>query len=278
MIGPQRSGKASEFMKQSDQFGWITKRFVWLVVFTLSTVGPTIGALIYSFFDQSIRNFSDRMTGGPDLFHQIVLSEEQYNALSLEWRQTLAEVALRPEDEAANTKRIVQTLALTDLELIGRLAPFLVGRYIARDERLLSEHPIPGVAYVDMRRLEEVGIVDDTNFGMRFTLESKGDAPSKVALHGTTLSIVATGPAKDIESKIELTRLTVPGAELLKSLRVPSNVEYFEWIAENLERDGWAVDLVALGTPPGHETSRRTSQALINRSSISNWDKALGLE
>ena len=267
--------KSTDLVREDVDKQWITKRFVIWAVFWVSIGGPAIGAIVFTFFDQSMRNIVDTWMSGPELFQHIGLNEEQYKALPLEWRQTLAEVILRPEGEAMDAKRVVDTATAKDLELIARLAPFLVGQHIARDERLLSEHPIPGVSYVDMRRLEEIGIVDDVNSGMYFTLKSNGDNPSTVRLLGTTMLIEAKGEAENIESRLELTRLTVAGETLLGGLRVPSNLAYFEWIAKLLEKDGWVVRLVVVGTDSGQDITKRTTQGIVNRDSIANWETDL---
>ena len=258
-------------VREDGDWQWITKRFVLWAVFWVSIVAPAIGAAAFTFFDQSVRNIVDTWMSGPDLFQHIALNEEQYKALPLEWRQTLAEIILRPEGEALDAKRVVATATAADLELIGRLAPFLIGQHIARDESLLSEHPIPGVSYEDMRRLEEIGIVDDVNFGMFFPLKSKGNNPNTIQLSGSTILIIAKGPTKDIESRLELTRLTVAGDTLLRGLRVPSNVAYFEWVAKRLEKAGWVVQLVAAGTDSDQNITNKTTQGVINRHSIANW-------
>ncbi len=222
-------------------------------------------------FDQIGRNIVNNWMSGPELFRYIALNEDQYRALPLEWRQTVAEIMLRPEGEALDAKQVVEKTTVEDLELIGRVAPFVVGQYIARDEQLQSEHPIPGVGYEDMRRLEELGIVDDVNFGMYFTLTSKGGDPNTVRLLGTTILIEAKGGAHDIQSRLELTRLTVAGNALMSGLRVPSNVAYFEWIANRMELDGWIVRLIAIGTNSGDDITERTLQGEVNRGSIANW-------
>ena len=250
---------------------WFTKRFVIWAVFWVSIGGPAIGAAIFAFFDQAVRNTVDTWMRGSDLFEHIALSEDQYNALPIEWRQTLAEIVLPPEAEALDAKSVVETATPEDLELIGRLAPFLVRRHIARDERLLSEHPIPGVSYEDMRRLEEMGIVDDVNSGMYFPLKSELNNPSTVLLPGTTMLIEAKGESRKIDSRLELTRLTVAGYRLLKGLRVPSNAAYFEWIAKRLEKDGWVVRLIAVGTHFDGDITRRTAHGVVDRDSIADW-------
>ena len=113
-----------------------------------------------------------------------------------------------------------------------------------------------------MRRLEEMGIVDDVNAGMFYPLKSKRDSPSTMRLPGTTMLIEAKGGSGEINSRLELTRLTVAGKTLLRSLRVPSNVAYFEWIAKRLEKDGWSVRLIAVGTDSG---------GVLSRDSIPDW-------
>ena len=199
---------------------------------------------------------------GPEVFERIALNEEQFTELPLEWRQTLSEIVLRPEGEALDAKRVAETATAEDLELIGRLAPFVVAMGIARDEQFTSEHPIPGVSYEDMRRLEEMGIVDDVNMGMVYTVKSEGNNSSTMRLPGTTMLIEAKGGSEDINSRLELTRLTVAGKTLLRSLRVPSNVAYFEWIAKRLEKDGWSVRLIAVGTDSG---------GVLSRDSVPDW-------
>ena len=240
-------------------------------MFWLSIGGPAIGAAVFAFFDQAVRNTVDTWMGGRDLFEHIALSETQYNELPLQWRRTLAEVVMRPEGEALDAKRVVETATVEDLELIGRLAPYQVSGHLARDERFKSEHPIPGVTYEDMRRLEEIGIVDDVNSGVVFTFESDGKNRGGMRIWGSTILIEATNETDEFKTKVQLTRLTVAGKMLLSSLQSPSNVPYFEWIAKKLEKEGWSVQMMALGTKPGEDMSTLNEQGVIDRMSIASW-------
>ena len=90
---------------------WFTKCFVIWAVFWLSIGGPAIGAAIFAFFDQAVRNTVDGWMSGPEVFERIALNEEQFTELPLEWRQTLSEIELRPEGEALDAKRVAVLMA-----------------------------------------------------------------------------------------------------------------------------------------------------------------------
>ena len=269
-VAKARQGK-QETQDWTILFKSVTALVAVKLVLVVIVPGSLIAATVGSMGDQYFRNKMNHWMSGPDLFEHIALTQEEYRELPVAWRQTLAEIALRPNRDELDAKRVIENLTKQDLELIGRLGPFLVAEHLARDETLQSEHPIPELNYAEMRRLEELGIIDDVNWGMEYKLKNDGDNPSTVRVPGTTVLIEARGESKTIESVLKLTRLTKAGASLLKGLRLPSNVPYFEWIARKLEADGWTVRLIALGAESGVNIDKRVTHGDIDRASVPNW-------
>ena len=103
------------------------RRAVYLYLFVImigllpwSTLVSTVGAMA----DQYFRNTVNELMSVPDLFASISLTPTEYASLPQYWRQALAEIALRPEEEAAEVKRLVKGLTMGDVELINLLAPY----------------------------------------------------------------------------------------------------------------------------------------------------------
>ena len=165
----------------------ITKRFIFRMVLIVALAGPVIVAFISPFVDQAIRNKVDDWMSVPDLFDSISIRPDEYSKLPPYWRQALAEITLRPKEDAVDTQTIIEGLTVADMELIGLLAPYATSAGILRDNSQLSEHPMPELTYSDFSHLQDLGILEDVNDGVRFDLTMSLNHNSEVNLSGTTV-------------------------------------------------------------------------------------------
>ena len=250
---------------------WLTKRFVLKMVLILALVGPLTATLISPFFDQTIRNTVDDWMSEPDLFRSISIAPEEYAELPLYWRQALAEIALRPEEEAIDAQTIIEELKLEDIKLISFLAPYMTDLGILRDHTKLSEHPMPELSYSDFSHLEDLGILEDVNNGMKFKLNENWAPGTEAGLLGTTVTLKFRAKTPEDRFDLEVTAFTRGGKQLFEALRVPSNVAYFEWFAGILEKSGFAVELFALNLKGSGESKSDDLQGRIERHSIQEW-------
>ena len=253
---------------QEDQ---ITKSFVIKMVLIVALVGPAIATLISPFVDQAIRNKVDGWMSSPDLFDSISTTPDEYAQLPPYWRQALSEIALRPKEEAVDAQSIIEGLKLTDIKLVDLLAPYATSAGILRDNSQLSEHPMPELSYSDFSHLEDLGILEDVNNGMKFDLTKDWNPDSEISLAGTTVHLRAKAKNSTVKAALEATAFTRGGKQLIEALRVPSNIAYFEWFAKHLEEEEFTVDLFAIGIKKNSMSEMKEIQGRIDRQSIPAW-------
>ena len=249
----------------------ITRSFIIKMVLVVALAGPVIATLISPFVDQTIRNTVDDWMSIPDLFDSISIRPDEYAQLPQYWRQALAEIALRPKEEAIDAQTIIEGLKVADMKIVGLLAPYVTTVGILRDNSQLSEHPMPELSYSDFSHLQDLGILEDVNNGMKFDLTENLNRNPEVSLPGTTVLLKFKAKNAKTSLVLETTAFTSGGKQLIEALRVPSNLAYFEWFAKNLEEKGFTVELFSIGTRKNSVPEQREIQGRIDRRSISVW-------
>ena len=249
----------------------ITRRFIIKMVLIVALAGPVIATLISPFVDQTIRNTVDDWMSIPDLFDSISIRPDEYAQLPQHWRQALAEIALRPKEEAIDAQTIIEGLKVADMKIVGLLAPYATSIGILRDNSQLSEHPMPELSYNDFSHLQDLGILEDVNNGMKFDLTENLHRNPEISLPGTTILLKLRAKNAKTPLVLETTAFTSGGKKLIEALRVPSNVAYFEWFAKDLEDKGFAVELFATGIKWSSVPEQREIQGRIDRHSIPVW-------
>ena len=266
---------ADEVPTVGMQHQWITKGFVVRMVLIVSLAGPAVATLIAPFIDQGIRNIVDDLMSGPDLFSSLSVNPSEYANLPVYWRQALSEIALLPREEARDAQDIIEALTIRDIRLIDRIAPYtiggIIGGSVARASGKRSEHPMPELSYADFSHLQNLGILEDVNDGRRNDLAQVRDSQQPTYLLGTTVALLFKFKTPDTPAMLETTAFTSGGRRLVNSLRVPSNILYFEWLAKELEQMGFDVELFSIGLAKGNLSDERQRQARIDRSSIPLW-------
>ena len=192
---PPRAGSVRIHVDES----WITKRFVIKLVLFAALVGPAIATLISPFVDQAIRNKVNEWMSTPDLFDSISIAPSDYAELPVHWRQTLSDIALRPNEEALDAQNIIADLTLEDIQLMDRIAPYMTNYGLLRDSSQLSEHPIPEMSYSEFSHLQDLGIVEDVNDGMRYNLSDDLQPGSRFSISGTTVLLQVTAGKNGIQ-------------------------------------------------------------------------------
>ena len=251
----------------------ITRGFVFKMVLIVVLGGSAISAFISPFFDQAIRNIVDGWMSEADLFESISISPDDYAELPPYWRQALAEIALRPEEEAVDAQNIIKNLKLADIKIIDLLAPYATTIGILRDNTQLSEHPMPELSYSDFSHLENLGILEDVSDGRTFEITKYLKPDSKFDIHGTTVNLRLRFNDPTIKFVIKTTEFTSGGKQLIEALQAPSNITYFEWFAETLEEKGFTVELLAMGLEKSSMSEAKKIQARIERHSIPAWTR-----
>lgn len=222
--------------------------------------------------DQYFRNTINEAMSPPALFDSISLSQDEYKSLPLYWRQALAEIGLRPNESAAEVKGLVSELTMRDIELINLLAPYAVSSSVIRDNNRLSEHPMPELSYRQMLHLESLGVIEDVNNGMKTTMKKVENEHSLMTrLIGSTLNIVVISDGSKGDVVLNYSPLTRGGSQLIEALQVPTNGEYFEWIARSLEEQGVRTEIRVTGILKNGMSESRVMQAQIVRTPKARW-------
>ena len=251
--------------------------YVYLFVLMLSVIPwsvvlSTIGAMA----DQYFRNTVNRIMSDPDLFNSISITPDEYASLPRHWRQALAEIVLRPEEKAAEVKRLVKGLTLEDIKATNLILPYWTSAGIIRDQTNKSTaHPMPELHYTTLIHLANLGILDNVARGAKRKITGKKKFNGRDIISGTTVHLEVTlGEGKD-EVALGVTAFTKGGRELVEAMRVPSNVPYFEWIAKKLEEASANVELLSTSGDNSDVRSNSwsiwTPQGRILRKSIPEW-------
>ena len=241
---------------------WLTRRFVIWALISIFTIGPVPVAFVMTAVDQWLRNIIDDLMSGPDMYKSLSLGPKEYLGLPLHWRQVLAEISVRPETaEMAATRELIKTLTPEQIELVDQIAPYVVDGFLVRDRQSASNHPIPGLSLVDFETLEDLGILQ--NVREAYTRPNQPiNVPMVMSGKTAALKIRRLGQEGDVSLRV--TRLTEMGSTLVGLLRVPSDIQYFEWIARKI--DGEGVNVTVWATGPRVEASVQ-----IQRDSVSAW-------
>ena len=250
---------------------WLTRRFVVFALIGLLTIGPLPSVVIITGADQFIRNKIDDWMSGPDLYDSIILTPEEYARLPVHWRQALAENSVRDEAEMAGVRELVASLQLQHMLLVDRVAPYEVQGYMVRDGDHASQHPIPTLTVVDFATLEDLGILQSVQRGHEITFDVGGSPNGQQNVLGTSVAMVMKSTQEESTINLAVTRFTEAGLKLIRLLRVPSDIRYFEWMAKKVEQSEIAVELWAIGTDDIQADDQFVSVGQIQRNTVSAW-------
>ena len=244
---------------------WLTRRFIAWVLLGAVTLGPLPAALLITAGDQWLRNIVDEAMSEPDMYGSLAIDAEEYLGLRLYWRQALAELSVRPETaETAGILELMKTLTPDQMALIDKIAPYVIDGVLVRDSSSPSYHPMPGLSLVDFATLEDLRILQGVRNAYR-----RPNQPLNVpmVMTGATAALEITRVGEESDASLSVTRLTDMGQTLVRLLRVPSDILYFEWVAKQLDRDGVDVKVFATGSSP-------LSSALIHRKTVAAWPQS----
>ena len=241
------------------------------MVLVVALSGPIIATLISPFVDQTIRNIVDDWMDSPDLYDSISITPDEYAQLPVYWRQALAEITLRPKEEAIDVQNIIKSLKAADMRLISSLAPYAISEGIFRDNSKLSEHPMPELSFSQFLHLQDTGILENVGSGVRQRYTEHLILGSEFNLRGTTVQLKFIPKSAKESPVLEVTRFTKGGKQLIDALRVPSNIGYFEWFAKNLEEKGFTVELFTFANHKNSALKQNEVQSRIERHTIQAW-------
>lgn len=232
---------------------WLTRRFVIWTLVSVLTVGPIPAALLLTVGDQWLRNHVDDWMSGPDLFKTLSIRPDQYRELPLRWRQALAEAVVRDPTEAAGLQELIKTLTVEHIGLLDQIAPYAIGgfvkgSYIVRDKENPSRHPISGLSVKDFALIEDLGVLQSVERGHLLQIADN--------IFGTTVVLEVQLDDPDQKPNLNITSFTERGEKLIRLVRAPSNIAYFEWVARKIEESvngNVRVNMWAIGThEPGN--------------------------
>lgn len=250
---------------------WLTRGFVYRVLICFFVLGLIPTVLLITGGDQFIRNTIDDWMSGPDLYESLALEPHEYRHLPVRWRQALAEIAVKEEPGGAAIQELINKLKPAHIMLVDQIAPFEAGGFIVRDVSEISQHPIPRLSLVDFATLEELGILHGVQQGLTMTIRLDSSSSYQSHLLGASVALVMRAAQKDSEVKFAITRFTETGLNLIRLLRVPSDIRYFEWLAKRIEQPDVGVELWAIerrGLDPDAEI---VGLGRIQRDTVPSW-------
>lgn len=241
---------------------WLTRKFVIWVLLGTFTLGPVPATFLITAGDQWLRNVVDEAMSQPDMYGSLAIDAEQYLDLPLRWRQVLAELSVRPETaDTIEIRELMKTLTPDQIALIDKIAPYVIDGVLVRDTSKSSYHPMPGLSLVDFATLEDLGVLQGVRDAYKRPNQPLG---VPMTMTGTTAALKITRVGEEGDVSLSVTRLTDMGQTLVRLLRVPSDILYFEWIARQIEEEGVDVKVFAVG-------HRFDSAGLIRRDTVPSW-------
>ena len=250
---------------------WLTRRFVIAALSVSLIFGPLWSVIIYTAADQYIRNTIDEWMSDPDLYETLTLKPEEFGELPVHWRQVLAEIATRPRTDAAGLQKLAKELGPEEIALIDRIAPYVSQDFLVRDQEQPSRHPMPTLKLIDFVKLEEMGVLQDVTQGLEMTFTVKPPSNQPVFIRGSTALVSMQSAEGETNVKIPITRLTAAGAELVKLLRTPSDIRFFEWVAKKVQSAEVESQVWALGAGDDATAPIGTSAGKIERLNGAPW-------
>lgn len=198
-----------------------------ILTFLISGVVWMAGLVAWVVADESVRiGLRTALEGiGPEARGEAVgnevfplLHSDNRNNLETRWRQLLAEVQLEQDNYAPRLVRIVRDLTLEDIGRIDRMAPYVIGGAILRNEDSNNDHDVPDLQSMDFARLKTIGILEQGQFGQRIVSEPKNGVPASYLFRGTTLAMRVTADDPDEALEIPVTALTEEGEMVVRLL------------------------------------------------------------
>lgn len=250
---------------------WLTRRFVVFSLIGMLTVGPLPFVLLITAADQFIRNKIDDWMSDPDLYKSVILRPEEYQRLPVHWRQALAEIAVRSEPDAAGVQELIKTLTSEHITLVDLVAPYAIRDFIVRDTKRPSQHPIPALSVVDFATLQDLGILQAVQRGHEITLDLSSSPNHQANWLGTTVALVMKGTQTENKVKLPITRFTEAGISLVRLLRIPSDIRYFEWLAKKMEQSNLNVELWTIRTDQENANAGIVGTGRIQRDTVPTW-------
>ena len=153
-----------------------------------------------------------------------LLEDDRRRDLQTHWKQLLAEVQLEQSTYPPRLVRILRDLTLADVGRIDRIAPYVVGGAILRNNDNDTGHDIPLLTFMDFARLKTIGLLEQGQFGQRALAKPQNGQPATRLLRGTTLAlrVTASDPSTDLE--IPITGLTEEGKLIVQLLDRPTSL------------------------------------------------------
>ena len=167
---------------------------------------------------------------------QLGLSREKFADLPLHWRQALAELAIAPRTDFRALGRFVKELRPDDILLIDRVAPAIAhngtSHFLVQSGTSPQRHPQLGLEFADFQRLREIGLLhpQSSRIGVQI---SQSDA-TPVSIWGSSVALALSSSEDNEVVELPIETFTVVGAALVELIRVPSNLRYFDWVADTI--------------------------------------------
>lgn len=194
--------------------------------------------------DQYLRNLVNRWTSGPELFEHLAIDVDEYYSLPLHWRQALAEIAFREDDEDAALKQFISRLDMRDIEILELVAKYAVsGGLLDLRQSAADGNPAREIKTMDIIHLQAIGIIDSQLPLNHRTIPTEVDATVLNWLVGQRYALHLRSPPNSNSVRLSFRVVTETGMELVEALRRPTSISYLCWLQSHYSERGLVAEI-----------------------------------
>ena len=232
----------------------------WSVLFT------TAGGMA----DQYFRNMVDEWMTEGELFKYLAIDEDEYYSLPLHWRQALAEITFREDDEDEALRQFISRLDIDDIKALELVASRALTGALLASRDAGEGSPTREISYMDLIHLEAIGIIDSTlplnHKTIRAATEGAGgdQNPDHLWLSGHQYALLLHSVAPDDSVQLSFHVLTEIGTDLLAALRNPPSLEYLCWLQDHFRAQEMAAEIWSITEDGMEEGYHRPVSELPN--------------
>lgn len=166
-----------------------------------------------------------------------VSSEELQNL----WGRVLAGEVKAPGSYSLRTLDFLKNLSQQEAESIAKLAQFVVGNNIYKDDATLRTHD---VSFKFLKEMQDLGVISGVeSLGVNVTWPSLDSSKFIFSLTSNSMVLVVRGDDPSNTFSMPVYPLTAIGRQVFSLGKFDSNIEYLKEVAEHIKKQGMSVSL-----------------------------------
>ncbi len=221
---------------------------LFLSLFPWSVLLTTAGGMA----DQYFRNIVDEWMSEGELFKYLAIDEKEYFQLPLHWRQTLAEITFREDDEDEALQQFISRLDIEDIELLELVAAHTLSSALLDPSDLGEGNPSREISHMHLLHLQAIGIIDSTlplNHKEIRAATGEGD-DSRTLDHlwlvGQQYGLLLRAVKPDTGTRLSFHVLTEIGTDLIRALPRPTSLKYLCWLQRRFRASDMTAEIWSL--------------------------------